>query len=261
VCLHFSACLCGTPTDWNVGHQLHHANVGNTNQDDYDWAETVFHTAAGYMRLPKWKRTLWKVARFPPTFFLMAPALTWYVKMRLPFELRPGRKGNYRFIDKASSTAAMFCRYYIASCFQIMPLAIAGDYFGMAVGVLLFHLQHVYNPGYVRGKDEKWNLRDASMIGSSVLTIPECLKWLTFGIEYHHIHHFRTRIPGYKLRACFDGAPSGFWADATLLTPADMWDAIWMTIYDERSCSFSTFSEVEEAWVDPAGGKPAAKVE
>ena len=27
--LHLSSFMCGTPTDWNVGHALHHANVGN----------------------------------------------------------------------------------------------------------------------------------------------------------------------------------------------------------------------------------------
>ena len=59
--MHLSAMLCGTPTDWNAGHQLHHANVGNMGQNDYDWGETIFHTAAAYVKLPAWQQRLWKV--------------------------------------------------------------------------------------------------------------------------------------------------------------------------------------------------------
>lgn len=64
--LQLSAVMCGTPTDWNVGHQLHHANVGNLGQDDYDWGETIFLTAAQYLRLPKWKQAMWKVRAWIP---------------------------------------------------------------------------------------------------------------------------------------------------------------------------------------------------
>jgi fatty acid desaturase len=31
------SCFCSTPTDWSQGHQLHHVNIGNIDQDDYDW--------------------------------------------------------------------------------------------------------------------------------------------------------------------------------------------------------------------------------
>lgn len=60
--LQLSAIMCGTPTDWNVGHQLHHANIGNLGQNDYDWGETIFHTGAQYLRLPTWRQKMWKVS-------------------------------------------------------------------------------------------------------------------------------------------------------------------------------------------------------
>ena len=30
------------------------------------------------------------------------------------------------------------------------------------------------------------------------------LAWITFGIEYHHIHHLNSRVPSYNLQKCHD---------------------------------------------------------
>jgi omega-6 fatty acid desaturase (delta-12 desaturase) len=226
--LHFSSVLCATPTDWNVGHQLHHANVGNIAQHDYDWGETIFHQASEYVKLPKWKQNLWKVLRHPLPFFLLAPALTWYVKMRLPFELRPDRKAAYRFTDKMLNLAWYLLRCKVAANYGFLGLVIGGDYLGMLVGVLLFHWQHVYEPGYVKGAD--WSIKDASMHGSSLLIVPEVFKFFTLGIEYHHIHHFRTRIPGYMLRKCHEEAPAGTWKEIVTMRGADCWRSLFLQV-------------------------------
>jgi len=245
VTLHFTSFLCGTPTDWNVGHSLHHASVGNTGQDDYDWAETIFHLRSSYVKLPPWKQRAWKVLRHPVIFFSLAPALTWYLKMRLPFELRPGRKAAYRFSDKMLNLASMVARYWLATRLGVLDMVLGGDYIGMFGGVLLFHWQHVYDPGYVRGGAMGvWKLRYAAMHGSSIITIPESLKWFTMGIEYHHIHHFRTRVPGYKLRAVHEQAPPDMWSQVVTLYPKDMWRSLWLSIYDDIEMRYSTFDEV-----------------
>ncbi|KAK9916379.1 hypothetical protein WJX75_002039 [Coccomyxa subellipsoidea] len=41
--------------------------------------------------------------------------------------------------------------------------------------------------------------------------VPECLKWASLGIEFHHIHHFFSGVPCYLLRSCHDSAPPGTW--------------------------------------------------
>ena len=78
-------------------------------------------------------------------------------------------------------------RYGVGYRLGVLPQLLGGDYFAMTVGVMLFHLQHVFDPGYVRRPDassgQKWSLKEASIQGSSILTIPESLKWCTFGIE------------------------------------------------------------------------------
>ena len=171
------AFLAGTPTDWNKGHALHHGAVGNMDQDDYDWGETIFHTVSEFKSWPKWKQVVVGVFRWPPIFFGMAAAATWYVKMRLPFNMREGRKANYRVMDKLVNTLAFSLRYYFAWRIGALGAIAAGDYIAMTGGVLLFHFQHVYNPAYVIEKgDKNWNRFDASIIGSSVLEIPE-VRW------------------------------------------------------------------------------------
>ena len=318
------AFLAGTPTDWNKGHALHHGAVGNMDQDDYDWGETIFHTVSEFKSWPKWKQVVVGVFRWPPIFFAIAAAATWYVKMRLPFNMREGRKANYRFTDKLVNTLAFATRYYFAWRMGALGAIVAGDYIAMTGGVLLFHFQHVYNPAYVIQKgDKNWNRFDASIIGSSILEIPEVrwgvggntlythslyicgvfvtvvmggwgniiravwgmecgmgttphistarvdehtnltpmpkpgvnilyimtslpfrlqwLKWVTVGIEYHHIHHFRIRMPGYALRSCHEEAPQEWWRGVTVLDAKDMWDSAWMSIYDDKHKCYTSF--------------------
>lgn len=241
--LHVSAIMCGTPTDWNVGHQLHHANVGNTTQSEYDWGETVFHTATEFMKLTPRKQLFWRVARHPIPFFTLAPFLTWYVKMRLPFEFRPGRKAAYRCSDKAVSTFCMMCRYVLAYNHDILSIIFVGDYLAMIVGVLLFHTQHVYDPGYVRPA-HAWKLRDAAMHGSSFSVIPTWLKCFTLGIEYHHIHHFRTRIPGYMLQTVHNDATPEMWKEVVELNSSALYRSLWLQVYDDVEGKYSTFEQV-----------------
>jgi len=241
--LHYSATMCGTPTDWNVGHQLHHANVGNLGQDDYDWGETIFLTASQYLNLPKWKQTMWRIIRHPIPFFALAPMLTWYLKMRLPFELRPERKSSYRLSDKLANTLTMYVRYKLAYSAGIFPLVLAGDYFAMFTGIALFHWQHVYDDGYVKGADD-WRIKDAAMRGSSFAHIPEPLKFFTLGIEYHHIHHFRTRMPGYMLRQVHENAPAGAWDDIKHMRAWDMWRSFQLQVWDDKAECYATFNEV-----------------
>ena len=141
VAKHVFAAGCATPTDWGVGHRLHHMNMGNAAQDSYDWGETIFHTVAQYRAMPRGLRAAYRVLRHPAIFFPIAPVLTWYVKMRLPIELRPNRPAAYRFSDKMLSIALMVARYYSAYRFDVLDVVAGGDYCAMLAGVVLFHWQ------------------------------------------------------------------------------------------------------------------------
>ena len=96
--------------------------------------------------------------------------------MRLPFELRNDRKAAYRTSNKIINTTTMLLKYNFAYKNNIFAIVLFGDYIAMFIGVLLFHLQHVFENGYVRNikKNEEWKLIDAALDGSSMITIP-CL--------------------------------------------------------------------------------------
>ena len=237
------AILCGTPTDWNKGHNLHHKNVGNMDQDVYDWGETIFHTVDQFEKMSKLKKHIYKLFRHPALFFTMAPVLTWYIKMRLPFELRPERGSVYTFYSKFVNTLSMIIRYYISYKLNIFTLVLVGDYLAMFFGIILFHFQHVYDKGYVIEDNSKWKLSHAAFIGSSYLYVPEFLKIFTLGIEYHHIHHANIKVPGYLLRKCHEDAPENTWKNVGIkyLEVNDMMDSIYMTLWDSAKKTFVPF--------------------
>ena len=104
----------------------------------------------------------------------------------------------------------------------------------MCIGFALFHTQHVFNPGYVR-TGEAWSFKDAALRGSSLLTIvPWWARWATLGIEYHHIHHLTTKVPGYRLRACHEALPAQQWLQAgvRMLGWVDVVKSMGYTVYD-----------------------------
>lgn len=68
-------------------------------------------------------------------------------------------------------------------------------------GQLLFHLQHTFEGSY-KSRQAYYCSYVNAMRGCSYIPLPECLKFFTAGIEYHHIHHLNTRVPCYKVSLC-----------------------------------------------------------
>jgi fatty acid desaturase len=110
-------------------------------------------------------------------------------------------------------------------------------------------MQHAYENGYVvLPGDGKWNRRGAAIQGSSFLVIPWYLKWVTLGIEYHHIHHLTAVVPGYRLQECHDAIPRPL-SETMMAGPggvttmgwAAMWGSLWITVYDDDRRRYSTY--------------------
>lgn len=240
--------ICCTPTDWSNAHYLHHNNVGNMDQDDYEWSETIFHTTQQFNEMPRWKRYFLGTLRHPTIFFTGGPVLVWWLKYRVPFnstnQFGNPTKSPYRVSNKMLNTFHVLTRHAI-TCYlcgwEFYGLVFFGELCGATMGVMLFHMQHVYTPGYVRRTG--WDHTKASIEGSSVLKMPAFLRFFSLGIEYHHIHHLMTKVPGYRLKQCHEEAPAGLWKNVTQLTYADMWRSIQCTLYDEDTDQFLTFAE------------------
>ena len=250
---HFFSVLTITPTDWSKSHHTHHNNVGNADQDDYEWCETVWHTKTEYLAMPEWKRRCWRVARHPLLFFSLAPVLVWWVEYRIPdWVMFPDpHRQFYRTSNKAMNTVVMLSRYlWIVKSvggYQLLGLTMMAEWFGALMGILLFHAQHVYEGGYVVLDNKEWDRIAASIQGSSYLHLHPALKWFTMGIEYHHIHHLFILVPGYKLQQCHEEAPPSLFPPGMVmeLTFKDWWRSLHLQAYDEVKGDFVTFAEID----------------
>jgi hypothetical protein len=44
----------------------------------------------------------------------------------------------------------------------------------------------------------------ASVEGSTFLYVPYVFRPFTYGIEYHHIHHYNSNVPSYMINICHE---------------------------------------------------------
>jgi omega-6 fatty acid desaturase (delta-12 desaturase) len=250
-----------TPIDWSKKHKIHHGTSGDLNHGPTEWNDTIYFTTEQYWGLSPTFRTLYRIFRDPVFFFTVIPVLNWFVKYRIPFleMLDRAQRASGLGVAKNSivnTTGSVAVFYMVWKLFGTSTVIayIFTVYLCMVVGVALFHLQHAFNPSYTTRKG--WNLKDSAFRGSSILTIPQFLKPWTMGIEYHHIHHYSSIIPGYLLRQCHEEAPEGLWDGTHVLSYKDMYASLFYTLYDEPSGLYVSFKEADALEASRKKGGP-----
>lgn len=101
------------------------------------------------------------------------------------------------------------------------------------IGLFFFHIQHTFEN--VKRKENITHV-EQGLLGASFLQVPELLKFFTFGIEYHHIHHLNAKVPAYLLRKCHDDAEkndNSFWEMVNKVGLKEILD-IKYVLYDEK---------------------------
>jgi omega-6 fatty acid desaturase (delta-12 desaturase) len=243
----------GTPLYWVIYHKLHHGRSGDLSKKPKEWNDTIFFTVEQYQALPTWQRLAYRIFRDPLVFFSAVPYLNWYVKYRIPFSFNPSTtevSRQYVFFHSLLNTIGVALVFLLAH--TVTGVTFYGYFFGVAngalFGMILFHMQHSFNPSFVTRSN--WNLRSSALSGSSMVTIPFFLKSWTMGIEYHHIHHYSTVIPGYKLQRCHEEGEKkakDMWKDLNVLGYAQMFECLKFTLYDDKAQLFRSFGDVEAA--------------
>ena len=137
-------------------------------------------------------------------------------------------------------------------------------YIQSVIVFILFHNQHTFNPAYVIDSpngtlnntlnstlnstlNNKWSMYNAAMKGASHIEIPPWLQWFTMGIEYHHVHHLITRIPGYHLEECHRYIQKHYpecLVSVVHLSMMDLWRNLQLVLYCEERKRFVSFQEV-----------------
>jgi omega-6 fatty acid desaturase (delta-12 desaturase) len=190
---------------WRRDHAVHHASCGNLARRGIGDVATL--TVAEYRARPRMRRLAYRLYRHPFVLFAVGP-LYLLLRYRL-FAANPFRdRASWLGILATDAAAATVCA---GAALLIGPAAFLAGWgsvllLASAAGVWLFYVQHQFEDTYWRPA-HLWDFQAAALSGSSFYDLPRLLHWLTGSIGFHHIHHLASRIPNYRLRACFEEHP------------------------------------------------------
>ena len=230
-----------TPPTWSDGHHLHHITSGHIGQNRYRFSDTIIHTKEEYQKMGPAMKMVYRIIRSPISFALLLPAANFWVYFRFP-----SSKDNFKnWIIILVHDLMLLSLLIIFHHFGLFLFFVESLYFAAMIGFMLFHSQHTFNDkSYI--KRETWKYHDAALLGSSFLQVPFFLKWFFHGIEYHHLHHLSTKIPGYYLKQCHDEYENYF----PMVRKVSMIEFIAqlnLVLYDEKSERFISFEEIDDS--------------
>jgi acyl-lipid omega-6 desaturase (Delta-12 desaturase) len=216
---------------WRRRHAAHHASSGNLDRRGAGDIDTL--TVCEYRALPKWRRVMYRLYRNPVVLFGVGPAYQFFISHRIPTG-RPWRDredwlsvlGTDLMIAAAAGGLifAVGLGPFLLGFFPVMLIA-------ASIGIWLFYVQHQFEGTYWRA-DAEWDFHSAALEGCSYYDLPRVLHWVTAHLGLHHLHHLSSRIPNYRLRACFDENRE-FW-DATRLSMLGSLACIRLALWDEE---------------------------
>ena len=208
----------------------------------------------GVFNVQRCKKIGYKIFRQPYLFFSIVALLNFLVKLRFNAiillnkrKLSVKNKKIFIIVEQIINNTGMCGLYYIFNTYNILYHVLCLNIVTTSCGVMLFHLQHGYNPSYIVN-NETYNQKDSGLIGSSFIQIPKYLKYFTGGIEYHHIHHMNSKIPNYNLEAYHNEvvSKSNMFDNIIKLYMTDCYNNLWLTLYDEDKKKYITFAEADE---------------
>ena len=241
-----SGIFIATPLSWSIRHDTHHATNGiRINKYDWRYNEHIYYTVKEYQALPKWKQCIVRCMITPELFYLWAPFVNFFILERfsvIKLFYRSTRaiiesRSNLTLLvlDQISHNIIFALYLYYLYQHQILYQWLGSLWIASTIGVILFHNQHTFHPAYVVPQSE-WTVHDSGVKGSSFIQIPSLLTYVTGGIEYHHIHHMNSKIPGYHLEQYHNEVvrTSTVFDHVTTLSLRQCYDNLWLVLYDEE---------------------------
>jgi len=245
-----------TPFSWNFNHNTHHLVNGNMNNNyNYPYNETIFNSLKEYKNMSLSKRQIYKFIRNPYIFFSIIPILNFLVKLRFNAftvlyinNLSIKNMNTFIIIEQILNNIGIFILIFILYKYNILVHWLFTAAITSSIGFMTFHSQHGFNPPYIVN-NETFSQKDSGLKGSSYIQIPYLLKYFTGGIEYHHIHHMNSKIPGYNLQAYHEEviSNSNMFDNVVKLSMVDCYNNLWLVLYDEDKNKYITFKEADKA--------------
>jgi omega-6 fatty acid desaturase (delta-12 desaturase) len=252
--------ICGvitfSPLFWKDRHNTHHITAGNINNsfDYYYYNETIYYTYREYKRLSRIKKICYKLFHHPVIFVCVLSVINFFILERISVYKVLTRKLQYKpniiqvlLEQSINNIGIYFLLTYLYSINILHHFLLANVIFSFA-SLFMFHNQHTFNPSYVV-TDKEWSQRNSGLFGSSFIQIADYLKYFTMGIEYHHVHHMNTKIPGYNLQKYHEDvvSKSNIFDNVIRLSIYDCCENLWLVIYDEDRKQYITFIQADEA--------------
>jgi len=242
-----------TPLCWTYEHSNHHMISGNKeNKLNGDHNHSIFHSLNQYKEMNRLQQTLYKVLRQPfifnigiATFILFIVHRFHILCMKLNNSLLYKQRVYQIVFDTLITNICLFI--YLFNNKQMLIYSIIWSIISLSLGFIIFHNQHTFNKPYVKTTKE-WTKQNSGLQGSSFIQVPKYLKFFTYGIEYHHIHHMIASIPGYKLKVAHEylEKTEPEFKNIVKLSMTDCYHNLWLTLYDEESDRYISFKEADE---------------
>jgi acyl-lipid omega-6 desaturase (Delta-12 desaturase) len=231
-----------TPYDcWRRTHAMHHAATGNLDRRGIGDVDTL--TVCEYRARSRWGRLKYRLYRHPLIMFGVGPAYLFLFQHRLPLGLM--HKGWLPWASTMATNAAIaiivaaLCWFIGIKAFLLVHIPIT--LLAATGGVWLFYVQHQFEQTTWE-RDERWNLHEAALYGSSHYDLPPLLRWFTANIGIHHVHHLCSRIPYYRLsRVLRDHPELGEIGHVTLLQSFRL---VRLVLWDEAQRRLVSFQEI-----------------
>jgi omega-6 fatty acid desaturase (delta-12 desaturase) len=214
--------------DWRFSHLRHHATFANLDTRGFGDVWTL--TRAEYNSLPKWHQRFYRFYRNPLVMTGLGAIFSFVLRFRLPTRAARRRERSSVLLTNSllvsvALTAGWAIGWRTYLLIQIPVLWMAG-----AAGIWLFYVQHQFRGVYWARKEE-WHALPAAMEGCSFYQLPTVLRWFSGNIGYHHIHHLGPRIPGYRLKECYEAIPA--LREKAPLTIRESLSTIHLKLWDE----------------------------
>jgi len=231
-----------TPYDcWRRTHAIHHATTGNLDRRGIGDIDTL--TVREYQTRSWWGRLKYRLYRHPLIMFGVGPAYLFLFQHRLPIGLM--HKGWQPWASTMATNVAIVVvvaalSWFIGiKAFLLVHLPII--LLAATAGVWLFYVQHQFERTTWE-RDDRWNLHEAALYGSSHYDLPPLLSWFTANIGIHHVHHLCSRIPYYRLpRVLRDYPELGEAGHVTLL---QSFRFVRLVLWDEAQRRLVSFREI-----------------
>jgi len=226
---------------WRKTHAIHHAHSGDLDFRGFGDIETL--TVREYRALSPFRKLGYRLYRSPIVLFGIGAAFHFIVKHRFPWDIPRTWKREWGsvWLTNLALAAIIVTMSLTLGLQRFLMVQVPLTLVSCSMGVWLFYVQHQFDETYWQ-RHEEWNYFEAGLRGSSYLTLPKPLQWLTAHIGLHHVHHLSARIPNYRLAKCHRENP-----ELQAVTRMSLWKGIKsmvLTLWDEdnrRLISFRQF--------------------